>query len=262
MLCKVRMKCLELPHSSLAPIHLLKMRVRLHLLFAQQPKKKNCKDLHIKSCKASVSMPILMTSLPTPSAPPLPLQPHWPPLQSLNLKRSLLLQWVLLYLSVLLLHRGIRGCAFSSSGLSSEILYQKCFPWEPCLTWLLPFAPFLVPVYSLVLWKVPPLHYYFTACFLLSPLPSWTCVWVLTQLLSHVWSSLQLFGLMYQALCPWDWNTGVHCHFLSGESSPGTEPASLCVSCTSRQILPNCITWSHFLNVNPQGQVLCLLLNP
>ena len=135
MFRKVRMKCLELPHWSLVPSHLLKMQVRLCLLSAQSNQwlffshsKKKKKAKVCKKLQSLCDMPILTTS-PTPSAPRLSPQPHWPLCNSLNHEKPSPLSASLPFCPPgMLLHRGIQDCAFSSSGLCSETLYQEHSP--------------------------------------------------------------------------------------------------------------------------------------
>ena len=140
MLRNVRMKCLELPHSSLAPGCLLKMQIRFCLLFSQStqwlffshPKKKK-KKKPARVCKKLQSlcdMPVLMIP-PTPSAPPLPPQPHWPLCNSLNHKKKPPPPVSVSFPFCppgMLPHREMQGCSFSSSGLCSESLYPQRFP--------------------------------------------------------------------------------------------------------------------------------------
>ena len=184
---------------------------------------------------------------PTPSAPPLPPQPHWPLCNSLSRKKKPPPPVSVSFPFCppgMLLHREMQGCSFSSSGLCSESLHPQCFPWQPCLTWLLPFAPFWCLFIPLVCGRSLRCTIYFTTCCgFISSLPTPLLnVYMNAQLLSHVWLFATLWTVAYQAPLPLgfprqEYWSGLPFPPPGDLPDPGMEPCVSCISCTGRRIL-------------------------
>ena len=226
-------------------------------LLSFKKKNKKQKPKVCKKLQSLCDMPVLMTS-PTPLAPPLPPQPHWPLCNSLNHEKPSPVSASLPFCPPgMLLHRGIQDCAFSSSGLCSDTLYQEHSPWEPCLTWLLPFAPFWCLFIPLVLWKVPPLHCYFTACCgFISSLPTALLnMCVSAHLLSHVWLFATLWTVAHQAPLSMGLEYWSGLPFPTPGNLPDleTEPASLISPVQFSSVAQSCLTLCDPMNRSTPG---------